>query len=233
MWKPGSTQQWRNGLTSRWKVLNNRSIFVGSSVGVPHNIEDSSTSSRFPRRAVRTPYFSIFTTPMKLVAVLQVLILLTSVIIPEGQHAVVRGCECRDNCECSEESRQSGTCCCGKQQQDKQPEANSNPGSCCPKNLQTKKKSCCSTNVAATACGKPDSEPQDDSIGCGCKQTVVQILVTLMPRLRPSSTTMNGHPEVIEILSQVSDQILQNVRLPEVPPPKNSASVTKTNFFAA
>lgn len=185
---------------------------------------------------------------MKLIAVLQVLILLTSVVIPEGSHVVMRGCECGDNCQCSEESRQAGKCCCGtkgsgntsrersccqssdKHQSPAPMECCGNPQSkdvekseCCQQRKQAVDGSCCGTSNSG--CGTQSDGGSDLELGCGCKQIAVQIMVILMPRLRPTTTTFHGDPDVVGMLLPFSERMLMNARLPEVPPPKKSFSV--------
>lgn len=182
---------------------------------------------------------------MKLIAAIQVLILLTSVIIPEGRHVIVRDCQCGDNCQCSEESRQSGTCCCG----DKKAQRSSTKSSCCQKSetesakssdeccgtpppVKQKESACCqrknhapNTLCCAEHCSLPEEgagrgDGLNSGIGCGCQQTVVQLLVILMPRLRPLATTLHQNLAVIEVLPQANERTLANVRSPEVPPPQ-------------
>ena len=94
---------------------------------------------------------------MKLIAIFQILILLTSVVVPEGAYRVVRGCSCGDNCQCSSETKQSGACCCGT----KASEPDAKPGgSCCQSKSKNTQPACCSTPAKTTSvscCPKTDS----------------------------------------------------------------------------
>lgn len=212
---------------------------------------------------------------MKLIAIFQILILLTSVIIPEGAHRIVRGCSCGDDCQCSSETKTAGTCCCGTKPSET---ASANKSSCCQSKDETSRSACCSKppkTDSPSCCQKPDSpkscceaptsseaiktaccDPQTggrqicgrknsqgsnsrhshDSISspsCGCTEVIIHLTVVLMPRLRPASTFLDDPLIVVDSLPLVSDSTLANCLLPEVPPPKNRLSATKTNSFAA
>lgn len=186
---------------------------------------------------------------MKLIAVFQILILLISVIIPEGAHQIMRGCSCGDDCQCSSEIKQAGTCCCSEPSSEA---ADTKKSGCCQpkistccskpkKQIQDRPPACCQKSDSAKACCSPqnsdtNSASSRDSVmapSCGCQEVVIHLTVVLMPRLKPSTLFLNDPLLAVDRLTTVSDSILANSLLPEVPPPKNCLSVTTTNSFAA
>lgn len=101
---------------------------------------------------------------MKSLAVIQILLLIATVVVPEGYRpAPARGCQ--NGCGCSDEQRQTGTCCCQTSAATKTPEQ-TEPPSCCSKS-DGEPRSCCSTRSATSPTSDPNAA--DTRSCCGRK----------------------------------------------------------------
>lgn len=153
--------------------------------------------------------------PVKLLALIQVAVLLGTSCLPGGFTTVSS-----DGCGCSSDARQAGTCCCS-----------SNEDSCCSKTPATVKSCCVKTKDTAKTCGvqtassccvpksSGDRPRQKSSSGfrssCPCGATAKLAVIT-MPRLRCPVTSC---PQPTPNGPRFESEIVTTGQLKEAPTP--------------
>lgn len=173
---------------------------------------------------------------MRLIALLQIALLLTTSILPEGRILMSQSRMCDGGeCGCSAEARNGGTCCCtiktqGDRESDDRCEQNSDgdatvaesTGRCC--SLTTRQddsaRDSCSTKAAPIAgCGQPTDALVGTVSSCACGEDSPGVWVSHMPQTMPILVTA---PEITftgSLKAPVDDQRHRKVDKPPTPPP--------------
>ena len=177
---------------------------------------------------------------MRLFACLQIALLLTTSILPEGKILLSQAQVCNDGeCGCSAESRQNGTCCCStkKERGERDSEcrsgqsgdeatADNSASVCCSKESLTGKPSenssetCCSTKPSpASRCDKATDVLMSAVSGCSCGGDSPVVWVCHMPRTLPVRIPSPALALTQEVNVLVDDQRQPKVDEPPTPPP--------------
>ena len=166
---------------------------------------------------------------MKLFAILQILLLVGTSLLPEGPYLRGPSSQCANGCGCTAETRRAGQCCCTRRQ----------TASCCDKSAASKScnskrapgRSCCSTRSKSAATGTPKSRryakqhrtpksPNGLVSGCPCGGPSPGLHLLHMPRDTPDyATLLNGYSFCAPLV--VSNDVYSPfTSLPPTPPPK-------------
>lgn len=154
---------------------------------------------------------------MKLQALLQIFVLLSTTIIPNGHCFVTAG-----GCGCSSSQRADGTCCCS-----------AGPSACCSTGKAAPQKgSCCSakkpadtdeTESASSDVCRRDRSDRDTATGyhslCPCGGPA-SVAILLMPRIQTEVTERPGLHEADRLLACDQPDPGRLREAPAPPPPR-------------
>ncbi len=170
---------------------------------------------------------------MKLLALLQTLLLLTTSLIPEGRVMMAGAGACTGECGCSSESREAGNCCCSKAEQEqpaKSQERETARTSCCKKATPSEK-TCCSGKSSLRPCcsksndsdGNRDAVPECGVIStCPCGSSFVDASVIHGPRTVVTRVQIQSGRNWIRSCTILDDCCSPERPAPATPPPKSS-----------
>lgn len=178
---------------------------------------------------------------MRLFALLQIALLLTTSILPEGRMLLSQAQVCSDGeCGCLAESRRNGTCCCSTKSRDERDsesrcrqsgdEATSEDSTsvCCSRKVKSRPsedchEACCSTKPSpATRYDKAADVLETAVSGCSCGGNSPVVWVCHMPRTLPTRVPSPAFTWTHEVNVPVDDRRQRKVDEPPAPPPDNA-----------
>ncbi|APZ94221.1 hypothetical protein Fuma_03845 [Fuerstiella marisgermanici] len=171
---------------------------------------------------------------MKLLALIQALLLLTTSLVPEGR-VLLSGGSCAGECGCSADSRRSGTCCCSTAPPSESSRDSSDADSCCQsgksERVNSAPASCCSRKGAPKSCCSEDSSPRKQReptpdwgmiSTCGCGEYSAT-LVLHAPRTVVRGVRVQGTYARPESSLTIDECCNAERSAPATPPPKSSS----------
>lgn len=164
---------------------------------------------------------------MRILALLQIVLLLATSLVPEGRHLLSAKTQCGSDCACSAESRQAGTCCCsGKTKaSDVDADTDAEPAKGCSncKAAVAKATECCSQTKSCCKAGPRSGKSnchQEAISACPCGSDAYELVVITMPRTGPLRVHLES-PCNVEMPSTILDERCDSaISEPESPPPK-------------
>lgn len=171
---------------------------------------------------------------MKLLALIQALLLLTTSLVPEGR-VLLSGGSCAGECGCSADSRRSGTCCCSATPSSESSGDASDTSSCCQAGkldaADSVASSCCNRKGAPKSCCSENSSPRKQReptpdwgviTTCGCGEYNAT-LVLHAPRTVVRGVRVHSAHARPESCLTVDDACTAERSAPATPPPKSSS----------
>ncbi len=169
---------------------------------------------------------------MRILALIQALLLLTTSLVPEGR-VLLSGGSCAGECGCSADSRRSGTCCCSTAPSSDSSRKTSDADNCCqaerPDAADSTASSCCNRKGATKSCSSDDSgsrirrEPTPDwgmISTCGCGEYSATLVVHA-PRTVVRGVRVQSAYACPESCLTVDDGCTAERSAPATPPPKS------------
>ncbi len=176
---------------------------------------------------------------MRLLAFLQIVLLLTTSIFPEGRMLMSQSVTCSTGeCDCSAELRRNGSCCCSS---DKRVESDSvarcqqtgdhdsgvaeSAGSCCAR--KTEKNTAAGINCAAKQTPVASNEQFAEVLittvsACPCDSDSQVVWVSHMPRMLPVCVPAAVITWTQGLTALIDDQRRRKVDEPPTPPPNST-----------
>lgn len=179
---------------------------------------------------------------MKFSALLQIVLLLITSLIPEGRLALTQSSDCRGTCACSAQARHNGACCCTHRKTSRS-DTGRQPRRCCEHRSSgrtsgsgTEARSCCSGKSGAhkirsdthrnpAAPAPPAREraglPQGMIVSCPCGGDASATLVLHAPRTAVSRAQLTCLPDFFVAYVPVSEGCAPAGDPPDRRPPKS------------
>jgi hypothetical protein len=166
--------------------------------------------------------------PMKLVALFQALLLLSTTVLPEGRYLLAPGAVCEDGCKCTTESREAGMCCCS-QNKSAATKSDKTANSCCAAGGDSQVESCCSKNDTTKTCCQTKSRstrkqnsPVWGIVGqCPCGSDSAEVHVLCMPRTRVQHASLQSPLQRHCVIDVDDESCSPQLPAPATPPPQN------------
>ena len=173
---------------------------------------------------------------MRLLALLQIALLLTTSILPEGRMLMSQAQTCDSGeCGCSTESRNNGTCCCStKTQSDSESESHSAQNTAVKVTVADSTEHCCSqTTVESTSaedscatkpspiagCGQPTESLTATVSSCPCGGELPAVWVSHMPQTLAVRVPAPAVTCTQSLRTHIDEERQPNVDEPPTPPP--------------
>ncbi len=174
---------------------------------------------------------------MRPLAFLQIALLLTTSILPEGRILMSQAHGCSDGkCECSAKSQQNGSCCCSAKKQDEEDsesrcghhdgKASSDDAArvCCSTASAKSELSeeCCLTESSSVgSCEESASDSIATVSSCPCNADSPVVWVCHLPRTLPTRVPAPAIVWTRELNTLGDDRRVRQVDAPPTPPPDN------------